>query len=53
MTQNRSTPRWVKISVIVIIILILLLVILHFSGGGFGPHMHGSALEYGIRQPWS
>jgi len=45
MSQNRATPRWVKISIIIVIILIVLFVILHLTGYGFGNHMHTSAIQ--------
>ena len=45
MSQNRATPRWVKISVIIFLVLIVLLVILHLTGYGFGSHMHTSAIR--------
>ena len=50
MSQNRATPRWVKVFLVIIIILILLLVILHLTGNGFGPHMHTSAIEQVLQQ---
>lgn len=53
MSQNRATPRWVKVFVVIIIALILLVVILHLTGNDFGGHMKHSALELGIRQLWS
>jgi hypothetical protein len=53
MSQNRETPRWVKVFIFIIIVLILLVVILHLTGNDFGGHMKHSALQLGIRQPWS
>ena len=52
MSQNRATPRWVKVFVIIIIALILLVVILHLTGNDFGGHMNHSALEPGMGWPW-
>ncbi len=53
MSQNRATPRWVKVSIVFIIALIVLVVILHLTGNDFGGHMNPSALELGIPQIWS
>jgi hypothetical protein len=53
MSQNRATPRWVKVSIVIIIALIVLVVILHLTGNDFGGHMNPSALELGIPQIWS
>jgi hypothetical protein len=52
MSQNRATPRWVKVSIVIIIALIVLVVILHLTGNDFGGHMSHSSLELGIRQSW-
>jgi hypothetical protein len=52
MSQNRATPRWVKVSIAIIIALILLVVILHLTGNDFGGHMSHSALEFGAERPW-
>jgi hypothetical protein len=53
MSQNRATPRWVKIFLAVIIALILLVVILHLTGNDFGGHMKHLGLELGISRLWS
>lgn len=52
MSQNRGTPRWVKLFVVIIIALILLIVILHLTGNDFGSHMSYSVLEFGVGQLW-
>jgi uncharacterized membrane protein YidH (DUF202 family) len=52
MSQNRTTPRWVKVSVMIMIALIVLVVILHLTGNDFGGHMNHSALELGIGRLW-
>jgi hypothetical protein len=44
-----TTPLWVKVFVIIFIVLVLLIVILHLTGHGFGPHMHTSVIQYGVR----
>jgi hypothetical protein len=52
MSQNRATPRWVKISIVIIITFIVLIVILHLTGNDFGSHMNHSTLELGIGRLW-
>jgi hypothetical protein len=37
-SDDRGTPRWVKIFGIIAIVLVVLFVILHLAGGGFGGH---------------
>jgi hypothetical protein len=49
MSQNRTTPRWVKVSVMIIIALIVLVVILHLTGNDFGGHMNHLGLD---GRPW-
>jgi hypothetical protein len=51
MSQNRETPRWVKVSIFIIIALIVLVLILHLTGNDFGGHMNHSALRLGSGRP--
>ncbi len=38
MSQNRATPRWVKVAAIIAIVLVVILVVLHITGNGFSHH---------------
>lgn len=44
MSENRATPRWVKVAAIIAIILVVILVVLHVTGNGFSHH--GSIPSY-------
>jgi hypothetical protein len=52
MSQNRATPRWVKISIMIMIALIILVVILHLTGNDFGGHLSHSGMELGHGRFW-
>ncbi len=51
MSQNRATPRWVKVSGVIVIVLVVLIGILHLTGRSLGSHIPTRTPTIEVQQP--